>query len=116
MSTSAPDYPQGRLFASGRRARGRCRRAADETTKALRTMGRLEAVDQAVVVGLRAAADNVDAAERLRERDEATPFMVANAVRTYLGAVAALYARVGLLEPTDDDELYQLLSAPPESA
>lgn len=92
------------------------RRAADATVKGLRELGRLEAVDEAVVVALRVAADNVDAAERLRQAGEATPFMVANAVRTFLGAVAALYARVGMLEPSPDDDLFQLLSVPPDGS
>ena len=111
---TAPDYPQGRLFTSGRRARGRMRRATDATVKVLRELGRLELVDEAVVVALRCAADNVDAAEALRARDEATPFMVANALRTLLVATGALYARVGLLEPSPDDDLYALLSTPPD--
>jgi hypothetical protein len=113
---SADPYAQGAfLFGGSTRARGRTRRASDNAVKALRAGGRLEVVDDAVVVGVRVAADNVDAAERARHQGDATTFMVANAVRTYLAAVAMLYARTGMLEPADDDDLMRLMAAAPPS-
>lgn len=79
---------------------------------ALRAGGRLESVDAALVVAHRVAADNVDAAERARDRDEGSAWVVAGALRVYLAATGALYARVGFLDADDDDELWRELSAP----
>jgi hypothetical protein len=103
---------QARLFAAPRRSRGRCRRSSDITIRALRAHGRLEPVDEAIIVAHRVAADNVDAAERARDADEGSAFVVANALRTYLIATAGLYARVGMIEADDEDELWSALSAP----
>jgi hypothetical protein len=106
---------QARLFAPvapKRPPRGRTRRSADETVAALRAGGRLEAVDAALVVAQRVAADNVDAAERARDVEEGSAWVVAGALRVYLTATAALYARVGYLDADDDDELWRELSAP----
>jgi muconolactone delta-isomerase len=69
-------------------------------------------VDEAIIVAHRVAADNVDAAERARDADEGSAFVVANALRTYLIATAGLYARVGMIEADDEDELWSALSAP----
>jgi hypothetical protein len=96
------------------RRRGRVRRSADSTIRALRRGGRLELVDEALIVAHRAAADNVDAAEHARDYGEGSPFVVANAIRTYLIATSSLYARVGMLEADEDDDLWTALSAPPE--
>jgi len=105
----------GRLFtlpAPRRRPAGRARRACDVTVRALRAGGRLEAVDEALVVAQRIAADNVDAAERAREGGDATAWVVAGTIRTLLVATTALYARCGVIEADDDDELWAELSAP----
>ena len=94
---------QGRLFPM-REPRGRTRRSSDVTLKALRELGRLSPLDEALVVAHRVAADNVDAAERARIDGEGTSFVVGNAIRTYLAASHALYVRVGMLVPGDDDD------------
>jgi hypothetical protein len=75
-------------------------------------MRRLERVDEALVLAHRVAADNVDLAELLAGDGESSPFVVANAVRTYLMATAALYARVGIVEADADDDIWAALSAP----
>lgn len=103
---------QLQFFPDPRRATGRTRRSADVTVKALRDMRRLERVDEALVVAHRAAADNVDLAERLARDGDGSPFVVANAIRTYLMATAALYARVGIVESDADDDIWAALSAP----
>jgi hypothetical protein len=100
------------LFPARRKRAGRTRRSADVTVKALREHGRLERVDEALVVAHRAAADNVDLAELAAEHGEGSPFVVANAIRTYLMATAALYARVGIVESDADDDIWRALSAP----
>jgi hypothetical protein len=80
--------------------------------RALRTTGRLERVDSGIVAIHRAAADNVDAAERARDWGDGSPYVVAMALRVYLAADAMLRDRTGELGPTDDDELWRELSAP----
>ena len=100
------------LFPKTRRPAGRTRRSSDATIKALREHGRLERVDEALVVTHRVAADNVDLAERAAAVGEGSPFVVANALRTYLMATVALYARVGIVESDADDDIWSALSAP----
>ena len=103
---------QPRLFPAGpsRRA-GRARRGADQTIKALRDLGRLERVDESLVVAQRLAADNLDEADRQAAAGELSPFVVGHAIRTFLAATGALYARVGVVAP-DDDEFWDALSSP----
>jgi len=109
---SAPDYPQGQfLFGTDRRARGRARRAADLTVRSLRDAGRLEAVDESVIVAQRCAADNVDAAERMLRSGDVSPYVVAGAIRTWANMTGALLARAGLVEADDGDELWRELTA-----
>jgi hypothetical protein len=110
---SGADYPQGRLFSTGRRARGRARLGSDRTVKALRELGRLEQVDEALIVAARCAADNVDAAERLREADEASPYVVAGAIRTWAQITGALLTRAGVIDTDETEELWRELAGDP---
>jgi hypothetical protein len=102
---------QPSLFPKPARRTGRARRGADVTVRALRNMGRLERVDESLVVAQRVAADNLDEADRLGAAGEVSPFVVGHAVRTFLAATGALYARVGMVAP-DDDEFWDALAAP----
>ena len=105
---------QGALFEGYRRRRraGPARRSANATITALRRMGRLDKIDQALVVTLQLAADNFDAAVTDRDGEEGSPFVVSNTARTYLMAIAALYGRAGVVEADADDEIWSELSAP----
>ena len=100
------------LWRERRPARGRCRRGFDITVRSMRAAGRLEPVDEALVHYARVMADNVDAAERAGT----TPYTVAAAGTAYQRALQALYARVGLMLPVDDDEVWRGLSGPLEHA
>ena len=102
-----PSPGQTRLFGPKPRQSTRTRRGLDDTLKALRSLGRLEAVDTALVALARVVADELDGA--CSDDDES---------RYTRGALAAHYHRVLthlLARPdapaTTDDELADMFAS-----
>ena len=103
----APSPGQKKLFGPEPRRSTRTRRGLDDTLKALRNLGRLEAVDTALVALARVVADELDAACSDPEESRYTR-----------GTLTAHYHRVLthlLARPdapaTTDDELADLFAA-----
>jgi hypothetical protein len=103
---------QTRLFGADRRRSPRIRRGLDDTLKAMRTLGRVESIDAALIALARVTADELDAA--CADGDESR-YTRGTLVARYHDVLTHLLARPDAAATTDDQlaELFAAMADPP---